>query len=139
MSYQTCRCLFMVIPFTIFFSKLPLWVLTMTSWYSFWISYLRLKEFFLKCFNRDKNQQQQHFSLLPLQTIARYILKAVPSSCTVPTSSLKKNLVLCTFSPLHTCTYLVVYSFFSLDFVQTQCCAASIKRQFSTQRIKSSC
>lgn len=36
-------------------------------------------------------------------------------------------------------THLVLNTFFRPDFVQTQCCSASIKRQFSTQRIKSSC
>lgn len=136
LSYWPCRYLFIVIPFTIFFSKFPLWVWTMNFWYSFWVSCVSLKEL---C---PKTLQQRYWissSLLPLQTIARYILKAVPSSCTVPTTSLKKNLVLCTSSLLHTCTYLVLNSFFSPDFVQTQCCAASIKRQFSTQRIKSSC
>lgn len=44
--------------------------------------------------------------------------------------------------PLSLClptTHLVLNTFFRPDFVQTQCCSASIKRQFSTQRIKSSC
>lgn len=83
---------------------------------------------------QESEQHSQH----PQKESEMMFLKGAGCWLLLCSSAILKKVLL----PLSLClptTHLVLNTFFRPDFVQTQCCSASIKRQFSTQRIKSSC
>lgn len=99
----------------------------------------------LEVFTGGLNPQQESRPPATSERIGRDAVKGVGSCLLLLYSRLiflKKKQKHGSSPPPSLCfptTHLVLNTFFRPDFVQTQCCSASIKRQFSTQRIKSSC